>query len=167
MDTLHSQYRQQEASLRNLQEDVQTLLLKSADSLFSKEHTEHRAAMLSLLDALKLGLVHNIRATQTMLAAVHEARQGQLHPGLITSEQFEPILRKIQDTLKDVNFPFQGPCVSADELIQISTITIVCEDHQLKILVDVPLLEKYNYQAFKLHPLSILQESIDNGTGRA
>lgn len=97
---------------------------------------------------------------------MHEARKGQLHTGLFTSEQVEPILREIQDSLKAISFPIQRPRISIDELMRISTITILCENSQLKVLIDVPLLEKYNYQAYKIHSLPINQDALSNGTGR-
>ncbi|XP_043473700.1 uncharacterized protein LOC122505895 [Leptopilina heterotoma] len=112
-------------------------------------------------------IYHNIRVTQTMLEAVHTARQGKLHPGLISSKQLEPILRDVEDHLTEVQFPLPGPAVSIEELIPISTVTILCVNRQLKILVDIPLLEKYNYQALKMHPLPTIQEAIGNKTIRA
>ncbi|XP_043464121.1 uncharacterized protein LOC122499712 [Leptopilina heterotoma] len=165
LDSLHAQVQRHGSLLQHLQEQLQTLAAQNLVKM--KAEMERRNLTFAIARALRLGLDHSIQATSTMLEAVHEARKGQLHPGLITSAQLEPILREVQDNLKDVKFPLTGPRISVDELMHISTVTIHCENQQLNVLIDIPLLEKYNYQAFKLHSLPTTQELLENGTGRA
>lgn len=167
LDTLYLKVQQHGTHLQNLHHQLEDLLKKFESVVNVRNELERRDVMESLMGALKLGLDHNIRTTSTMLDTVHVARKGEFHPGLLTSEQLRPIIRDIQDNLTDVSFPLLGPRVSIDELIQISTVSIHCEKNNLKVLIDVPLLEKYKYQAFRIHPVPIVQEVLGNGTGRA
>ncbi|XP_043482087.1 uncharacterized protein LOC122511095 [Leptopilina heterotoma] len=167
LDTLYLKVQEHGTHLQNLHKHLEDLLEKYKSVVNVRDELERRDVMESLLGALKLGLDHNIRTTSTMLKAVHEARKGEFHPGLLTSEQLRPIIRDIQDNLTDVSFPLLGPRVSIDELIQISTVSIHCEKFNLKVLIDVPLLENHKYQAFRIHPVPIVQEVLVNGTGRA
>ncbi|XP_043469391.1 uncharacterized protein LOC122503050 [Leptopilina heterotoma] len=167
LDIIHTQYVNQQGQMDNLRQDLQNLLLREGKSATWKEAEERRQSIILLMEALKIGLDHNIKATSTILNAVHEARQNRLHPGIISSNQLEPIMREIQDNLTDVYFPLPGPKVSIDELIRIATISIWCDNHKLKVLIDIPLLERHKYQSFKIHPLPTIQESLGSGTQRA
>ncbi|XP_043460860.1 uncharacterized protein LOC122497677 [Leptopilina heterotoma] len=167
LDTLHSQYQHHDARIEQIEQKLRNLSSTINDIVSPKEELMRRGIVSSILSGIKLGLDHNIRITSTMLDAIHDARKGRLHPGIISSQQLEPILRDIQDNLTQVRFPLPGPRVSIDELIKIATTSIWCEIENIKILIDIPLLEEYRYQAFKIHPLPTIQKDLGSGKQRA
>ncbi|XP_051176159.1 uncharacterized protein LOC127291222 [Leptopilina boulardi] len=167
LESLHSQVQHHDEVLQELHQSFDTLNKELNGQFQHSEFQEYSKLLDKTLAAIKLGLDHSIRATTTMLDAVHDARRGQLHPGILSSEQLGPILDDIRNNATDVIFPIPGPKVSVDELMQVATTSILCEDHKIKILIDIPLLEQDKYAAFKLHPLPTLQGELGNASTRA
>lgn len=65
-----------------------------------------------------------------------------------------------------MTLPLKGPNCSLEEIIQSSKTTVLLEDGHLKILIDIPLLEKPDYILYKLHPFPVFQQIYGNITGR-
>ena len=107
--------------------------------------------LTSTLHALDMGLDEHFRAAGQFLETVYSDRRGMLHPSLLTPEQMEPIFRDIQDHSPTAVFPIPGPIMSIEDLSQIETTTIVCENKRLKVCLDIPVVDKTDYTLYQLH----------------
>ncbi|KAK9687747.1 Baculovirus F protein [Popillia japonica] len=87
-----------------------------------------------------------------LLNAVVAAKQGIVHPFLITSDQ---ILRQLQTVIgllpSGKTFPIDVMTnVSAQILLEISSIKVLLKHQYLVCIVSIPLVEADAYQIFKL-----------------
>ncbi|XP_043481305.1 uncharacterized protein LOC122510598 [Leptopilina heterotoma] len=118
------------------------------------------------LNKIKTQIIHNSKTGSRLLETVRDARKGQVHPGLISISQILPILRDIQDHQPTVTLPVKGPNYSLEEIVQTSKTTVLFEEGHLKILIDIPLLEKPDYVLYKLHPFPVFQQIYGNISGK-
>ena len=79
----------------------------------------------------------------------------------------EPIFRDIQDHSPTAVFPISGPIIIIEDLLEIATTTIVCENKRLKVCLDIPLVDKADYTLYQLHPVPVIRSILRNGSGRA
>ena len=66
-----------------------------------------------------------------------------------------------------MEFPVAGPEVSVEELAKVAITIIIYKKGILKILLDIPLLEKLEYSLYKIHPLLVNQPAFEKRSGRA
>lgn len=55
--------------------------------------------------ALDVGPDEHQHAVEKFLETIQVAREGRLHPSLITAKQLEQIAREIQDHIPEMEFP--------------------------------------------------------------
>lgn len=138
-------------------EHNEQLLAKSMDWL-KKDLTEQRNTLQEHIlfeshsDILSL-LIHLCQIEMNnLLNAVVAAKQGIVHPFLITSDQ---ILRQLQTVIgllpSGKTFPIDVMTnVSAQILLEISSIKVLLKHQYLVCIVSIPLVEADAYQIFKL-----------------
>ena len=123
--------------------------------------------LTSVLRALEMVLDEHLRAAARLLGIVYSARRGMLHPSLLNPEQMEPIFRDIQDHSPTAVFPIPGPIMSIEDLSQIATATIVCENKRLKVCLNIALVDKTDYTLYQLHSVPVMQSILKNSSGIA
>ena len=128
---------------------------------------EYSRALPNTLHVLEAGLDEHLREADWLLEIIHYAHQGQLHPSLLTTEQLQPIYQDVQDHAPAFAFPVPGPKINVEDLAQAATTTISCRNKTLRVCLDVPLLEKTDYNLYGLHSVPVIQSVMKNGSGRA
>ena len=110
-----------------------------------------------------------LRSANEFLGVIHASRKAQLHPSLLTSEQLEPIFKVLFTIFKDIQdhsprlgFPVPGPRVGVEELAQVATITVICKNEIIRILLDVPFVDETDYAMYELHPVPEGQNIFEN-----
>ena len=76
-----------------------------------------------------------------LLDVLYATRKDQLHPSLLTSKQLEPIFRDFQNHFPRLGFLVPEPRGTVENLSQMVTITIICKNEIIKILLDFPLVD--------------------------
>lgn len=94
-------------------------------------------------------------------------RSHRTHPSSLTSEQLEMILRDIQDYAPRFAYPVSGPKISIEDLIRITISTIFCKKGTPKIILDIPLLDRLDYNTHQIHPVPIVEFILKSGSERA
>lgn len=166
LDTLYKRAEIQENNIRTIGEQLSNLTELIKKSHQGAAHETFYRDLNNLLNKIKTQLRHNIKAGSRMIEVIRSARKGQMHPALISIKQIMPILRDIQDHQPSVSIPVRGPEYSLEEIIRISKTSILLEEGHLKILIDIPLLEKTDYTLYQLHSFPVFQEIFGNQTGR-
>lgn len=120
-----------------------------------------------MLHSIETGFEENIWSSHELLEVIHSAKKGELHPSLLTPEQLEPIFRNIPDHAVNLDFPIPGPQVNVEELVTFAKVTILCKNGSMRIVMDIPMLDRTDYSIYQMHPLPVIQSVLKNGTGRA
>ena len=128
---------------------------------------KYTEALTRVLRANEAAVEEYIRATDKILNVLRDARQKQMHPGLLTPSQLELIYVDIQDHRPEVSFPISGPIADIEELTSVSTVTSLYNGGVLKVLLDTPLLGRANHLMYQLHPLPVPQAILGNNSEKA
>ena len=73
----------------------------------------------------------------------------------------------VQDHAPALAFPVPGPKINVWDLTQAATTMIFCRNKTLRVCLDVPLLDKTDYNLYRLHSVPVVQSILKNGSGRA
>ena len=157
-------YEERQKELKHQLTEIQKGMYEMSSSVVKLEYSR---ALSNTLHILEAGLDEHLRAADRLLEIIHCARRGLLHPSLLTTKQLEPIYRDIQDHAPALVFPIPGPEVNIEELAQAATTTVSCKNKTLRINLDIPLLEKDDYNLYQLHSVPVVQPVLRNGSGRA
>ena len=157
-------YEERQKELKHQLTEIQKGMYEMSSSVFKLEYSR---ALSNTLHVLEAGLDEHLRAADRLLEIIHYARRGQLHPSLLTTEKLQPIYRDVQDHAPAFAFPVPGPKINVEDLAQAATTTISCRNKTLRVCLDVPLLEKTDYNLYGLHSVPVIQSILKNGSGRA
>ena len=128
---------------------------------------EYSPALSNTLHVLEAGLDKHLRAADRLLQIIHYARRDLFHLSLLTTWQLEPIYRDVQDHASALTFPVPGPEINLEDPAPAATRTISCQNKTLRICLDIPLLDKTDYNLYQLHSIPVLQSTLRNSSGRA
>ena len=164
---LHEQASKNEKKLKYYAHRLSQIARNLHDVTRLYEGYNYTHALGRLLKVIEAALDDYIRAADNMKTVIQTARRGEMHVSMLSSQQLEPVFRDIQDQVPRMEFPVVGPEVSVEELAKVSTTTIIYKKGILKILLDIPLLEKFEYSLYKIHPLLVNQPALKKRSGRA
>lgn len=122
---------------------------------FTREYT----AVIAELESA-LSLYEN--TYQNLLDTVREARVGHLHPSLITTKGLQQIIRQIADKHPEYDFPIPIEHARCDKLTEIATVKLGFRKGNFLIEATIPMLNKFGYDLYKMHPLPIPQLNQDH-----
>ena len=91
------------------------------------------------------GFDQHLRAAYRFLEIIHYVRRGLLHHLLLTTGEIEPIYRDSEDHSPALANPVPRLKVNIEDLAQVATTAIYCSNKTLRVCLDVPLLEKADY----------------------
>ena len=87
-------YEGHQKELKNQLTEIQKGMYEMSSAAIRLEYSR---ALSNTFHVLEAGLDEHLRAADRLLEFTHCARQGLLHPSLLTTKQLEPIYRDIQD----------------------------------------------------------------------
>ncbi|XP_033221452.1 uncharacterized protein LOC117175810 [Belonocnema kinseyi] len=167
MDKIHSRSKQLEKEQEIMRGELTQMLYKTkqADQAM---YTLNVAEMLqNMLHSLEVGLNEYIRSATELLDVIHYVRDRKLNPAHLTSDQLKPIYRDVQDHARDWEFPLPGPKVSTKDLATIAKVMVICKNGTIRILLDIPLIERTEFSVYRIHPLPVDQSIPLNKASRA
>uniref|UniRef100_A0ABD2VTC5 Retropepsins domain-containing protein n=1 Tax=Trichogramma kaykai TaxID=54128 RepID=A0ABD2VTC5_9HYME len=136
-------------------------LNKTAYHLYSLSSDYYRWSYISDVN-LALNEVESVLnlfddTLRNLLDIISYAKVNLLHPELITPEQLHKVIRQIEDHGKDLEFPIPIDSARIEKLSNLADISLGYHDDNLIFHVNIPLLEKYITNLYKMHPLPIPQ----------
>lgn len=167
VDNLHNEAQLQKVKLEDLKRNLSSVIKRLERNMIPEEERKYSNSLYSVMDATKLGLLHYIKTASKILEAIHSAKKGQLHPALVSIDQFQLIISDITKHSLNTILPVTGPEISIEELIQVSKTSILLTGGNLKVLVDIPLADKMEYSVYRIHSLPVLQDIPANKSGQA
>jgi hypothetical protein len=94
--------------------------------------------------------------TQNLLAILNSALKGKVHTSILHTQQWLSELREIKTIIPvGTTLPLEITAESISDFIKISEITIVHKDHFLLFVVQIPLAQTINFNAYEVIPLPI------------
>lgn len=141
-----------------------TSLIKEAHQ--GAAHKNFFEDLNEFLSKLRTQLLHHIKIGSKMLEIIRLTKKGFMHQNLISMKQLMPVLRDIQDHQPEGFIPTKRPNYSLEDIIQVSKTTVLLDNEHLKILIDIPLLEKTDCTLYKLLSFPVYQTIFGNKTNK-
>lgn len=117
--------------------------------------------------ALEKSIEEYSKYLEAMIAVVHSMHQGKIHPYLIKKKQMFDAIKEIQNLKKDLEFPLASNHINVAEVIRMSTLIFKIEGDELKVTLNIPLLEKTKFHLYQLHSVHVPQKMLRSRKGRA
>lgn len=136
--------------IRNNLKQLNTL----TETLNKKQYYAYLAQWTQTLESK---LDHFIHATQEIIKIILSAREGKLHPTLLSNKQLQDIKTRLQTINKDYVFPIQGSRILAEEISKLAKTKIGYHNEKLLVVIDIPLLNKNIYKLYRIHSYPIPQ----------
>ena len=114
------------------------------------------------INALETALIIYKDTFQILTEAVRSARKGVLHPSLLSTARLQRIIRQIIDLRPSYEFPIPIPYARPDKLADIAPVRLGFRQNKFLIEVNIPLLNKFPTELYKMHPIPILQHHEDH-----
>ena len=164
---LHEQASKNEEKLKYYEHQLSQVAQNLHDVTRFYEGYNYTHALGRLLMVIEAALDDYTRAADNLKTVIQTARRGEMHVSMLFSQQLEPVIQDIQDQVPRLEFPVAGPEISVEELAKVATTTIIYKKGMLKILLDIPLLQEFEYSLHKIQPLLVNQPAFKNRSGRA
>ena len=151
LEQLHQTVEEQEGQMYGLKSKLLSTMAHANEIATSVDHITLRQTITAVLYSVEQRLDEYLRSAHQLIDVVYAARDGKLHPSLLTSQQLDPIFRYIRDHFPKTSFPLSGPNISIQKLTQISEMTIVCKNGTLQVIINIPLLDLAEYTLYEMH----------------
>ena len=90
------------------------------------------------------------------------AREGKLHPSTISKAQLQEVITKIHTKMENYEFSIPTLHNRVELLSQIDKTDLKITSGILLISVDIPLLDRKAPQLYKIYPLPVYQNILEN-----
>ena len=157
LEHIHKTVEEQETQMYCLKSKLLSTMTHTDELATSIDHITLTQTITRFLYSMEQGIDNYLRSANQLIDVVYAAREGKLHPLLLTSQQLEPIFRDIQDHSPKTILPLSGPHISVEELAQISETTVICKNGTLQVIIDNPLLDIAEYTLYEMHALPVQQ----------
>lgn len=102
-------------------------------------------------------------ALEQTLQVMYSAKEGKLHPRMLTNQQLLRIAKEAQEHLGEFIFPVNLNTVNVATLGKISVVSSRMNNDKLIMTLDIPLLEREKYLLYKMHEVPTLQKHTIHG----
>ena len=126
-------------------------------------------AMSQYSASVETSLNHYITATQRFITALSTARNGKLHPSLFSGSSFKTIINEIHNSMVDFELPIPRDHQRIEDLVKISRVNLKYISGKMVVTVQIPLVNRIEYDLYKIHILPIpqhLNNSFDDSSNR-
>lgn len=93
-----------------------------------------------------------------MADIITKAKYGELHPDALTDADLRKMIADIGEEHPDYEFPVLERHISAEKLSHVSNTKLAYEKDRFIIEINVPLIDQYNTQIFRIHPILVPQK---------
>lgn len=102
-------------------------------------------------------------ALEQTLQVMYSAKEGKLHPRMLTNNQLSKIAKEAQEQLGELVFPVNLNKVNVATLGKISIVNSRMNNEKLIMTLDIPLLEREKFLLYKMQEVPILQKPTIHG----
>ena len=113
---------------------------------------------------LELKLEHLYEIIKQFIRITEYAREGKLHPSIISKVQLQEVITEIHTEMEDYKLPIPTSHLRVELLSQIGKPDLKITSGKLLISVDIPLLDRKALQLYKIYPFSVFQNILENHT---
>lgn len=127
------------------------------DAVMSELQT--REMLVEQAIVINLLLTQQAFGVQKLLHIVNSAIHGQIHPNLMSNQEYKQHLREIQLNLPhELNLPFPTEKFSMTKLIQISQVSAILVEKTLIFIQKIPLINVNVFKAYRVIPFPLIQQ---------
>ncbi|XP_076686028.1 uncharacterized protein LOC143378072 [Andrena cerasifolii] len=123
----------------------------------------YSVAMSQYSASVETSLNHYITTTQRFITALSTARNGKLHPSLLSGSSFKTIINEIHNSMVDYELPIPRDHQRIEDLVKISRVNLKYITGKIVVTVQIPLVNRIEYDLYKLHVLPIPQYINSSG----
>jgi len=145
---------------KKIEDVLKQLNEKLGKSLAFITELETREMLIEQTTVISLLLTQQAFGVQKLLHIVNSAIHGQIHPNLMTHQQYIEQLREVKLNLPSgLNLPFSLDTFTVTKLIQISQVSVLFSVNTLIFIQKIPLVESSKYNLYKVIPFPVVQQS--------
>nr|XP_012146538.1 PREDICTED: uncharacterized protein LOC105663285 [Megachile rotundata] len=145
----------------NITKAVETLQIISNRVTMAVNYNTENLQITSSLIQLDQCLNEYELDLNTIIDAIFLAKQGMIHPKIITPTELAITIKEIQASNPSIIFPTPSEPNYMEELIRISKVQVAYAKSRLIYILEIPLLTINIFNLYKLIPVPMVQESID------
>ena len=105
LEQLHQTVVEQEGQMYALKTKLLSTMARTNQIATSVDHITLIQTTTAVLHSVEQRVGDYLRSARQLIDVVYAARDGKLHPWLLTSQQFKPIFRNNQDHSSKTSFP--------------------------------------------------------------
>ena len=109
------------------------------------------------INAIETPLIIYKDTFQTLTDAIRSARRGVFHSSLLSTARLQRIIWQIMDLRPSHEFPIPLSYARPDKLVEIAPVRLGFKRNKFLIEINIPLLNKFPTELYKMHPIPILQ----------
>lgn len=114
--------------------------------------------------SVEISLSHYITTTQRFITALNTARNEKLHLSLLSGTNFKTIINEIHNSMVDFELPIPRDHQRIEDLVKISRVNLKYITGKMVVTVQIPLVNRIEYDLYKIHILPIPQH-LNNSFG--
>ncbi|XP_051154836.1 uncharacterized protein LOC127277608 [Leptopilina boulardi] len=164
---LHEREELRDKELDSINQNLSKFTEKLSDITRFTTNMNFRFKLEEFVLKMELTFDEHQRSLNQIIEILRSAQDGKLHPALLSREQLLTMAREVYEQLPAMEFPTNPQRVNIMDLVRVSTVSIRLHGNKLFAALDVPLLEREQFQLYQLHTLPVNQSTINNLTTRA